>query len=224
MEGIRYKQQEVKLAPGDTLFLYTDGVTEATNAASELFGEERLRSVLNAREFASMQELCAYVKGEVDAFVGDAPQFDDITMVAFRYVGIPSVCFEKAALSDIDAVTEFVGGEMEKFDCPMKTVVQMNIAIDELFSNIVRYGYPDGPGPVTVKFIAHEDSKTVYIRFEDEGIPYNPLVKEDPDTTLSADDRTIGGLGIFIVKKTMDDMKYKYEDGKNILTIKKIIK
>ncbi len=223
MEDMQYKAQEVQLAPGDILYLYTDGVTEATNAENELFGEERLLNALNARDFEKTDEICTYIKSEVDAFVGDAPQFDDITMLAFRYFGIPAIRFEKAVLSDIDAVTAFVEKELEKENCPMKTAAQINVAIDELFSNIVRYGYPDTPGPVTVKCIVLDDPKRLYVRFEDEGIPYNPLLKEDPDITLSADDRTIGGLGIFIVKKTMDDMSYKYEDGKNILTIKKFI-
>lgn len=223
MEGVKYNMQEMQLNPGDTIYLYTDGVTEATNSSNELYGEERLLDALNSREFESMEELCGYIKADVDAFVGEAPQFDDITMVALKYIGIPYISYEKAEIKDIDAVTDFVDNELEKFDCPMKAVMQINVAIDELFSNIVRYGYPDRPGPVTVRFIVHDFPKTVYIRFEDEGIPYNPLTKEDPDITLSAEERSVGGLGIFVVKKTMDDVRYKYEDGKNILTIKKII-
>lgn len=223
MEGVKYKMQELQLEPGDIIYLYTDGVTEATNASNELYGEDRLLNILNSCEFENMEQLCRAVKKDVDAFVGDAPQFDDITMVALEYTGIPSVSFEKASIDDINEVTAFIETELEKLDCPMKAVMQINVAIDELFSNIVRYGYPDAPGPVTVKFIAHDDPKTVYVRFEDEGIPYNPLTKEDPDITLSADERSIGGLGIFVVKKTMDDIKYKYEGGKNILTIEKRI-
>lgn len=223
MEGVKYRMQEVQLAPGDTIYLYTDGVTEATNAENELYGEERLLKALNSREFESMEELCRFIKSEVDSFVGDAPQFDDITMLALNYVGIPSISFEKAEIQDINEVTAFVESELEKVECPMKAVMQINVAVDELFSNIVRYGYPDGKGPVTVKFISHDEPKTVYVRFEDEGIPYNPLTKDDPDITLSADERSIGGLGVFVVKKTMDDVKYKYENGKNILTIKKLI-
>lgn len=223
MEGVQYKMQELQLSPGDTVYLYTDGVTEATNSKNELYGEERLLAALNSREFESSEELCRFVKADVDAFVGDAPQFDDITMVALKYVGIPSISFEKAQISDINAVTAFIESELEKLDCPMKAVMQINIAVDELFSNIVRYGYPDAAGPVTVKFISHNEPKTAYIRFEDEGIPYNPLTKDDPDITLSAEERSIGGLGVFVVKKTMDDVKYKYENGKNILTIKKFI-
>ncbi|MCQ2428967.1 MAG: SpoIIE family protein phosphatase [Clostridia bacterium] len=226
LEDVKYKTQELTLSPGDVIYLYTDGVTEATNAQEVLYGEQRLLDALNSREFESMEDVCRFVREEVDAFVGDAPQFDDITMVAMRFIGTPpppEIRFDEAAIDDITAVTEFVDGELEKMDCPMKTVIQINVAIDELYSNIVRYGYKNRKGPITVKVIRHEDADTVYIRFEDEGIPYNPLNRQDPDITLSAEEREIGGLGIFMVKKTMDDIRYKYENGHNILTIAKKI-
>ena len=223
MEDVQYKTQELNLSQGDIIFLYTDGVTEATNKNNELYGEERLLSALNSREFDRMSEICDFVKEDVDAFADGAPQFDDITMVALKYIGFPCISFENAKISDITAVTDFIERELEKLDCPMKTVMQIDVAADEIFSNIVRYGYPDGDGNINVKFIYHESARAVYIRFEDEGVPYNPLIKDDPDISLSADERSIGGLGVFVVKKTMDDVKYKYENGKNILTIKKII-
>ena len=167
---------------------------------------------------------CRFVKDDADAFVGNAPQCNDITMAAPKNTGTPpasSIRIENAAISDIPAVTEFVEAELEKLDCPMKSTVQINIAIDELLSNIVKYGYAKQPGPVTVTVIAKDDPHGVCIRFEDEAIPYNPLDKEDPDISLSAEERGIGGLGIFLVKKTMDDIKYSYENGKNILLITK---
>ncbi len=224
MDGFPYKTQEIQLSPGDTVYLYTDGVTEATNSDNELYGDDRLLSAISSQDFEDVKSMCEYVKKDVDAFQGDAPQFDDITMVAFKYIGTPPVPFvhlEKAHLEDISVVTEFVETELEKLNCPMKAVIQINVAIDEIFSNIVRYGYKDTEGPITVKLIAKEDEKSVRIRFEDEGIPYNPLTRDDPDVTLSAEERSIGGLGIFMVKKTMDDIKYKYENDKNILTIEK---
>lgn len=224
MEEMRYKTQELQLEPGDILYLYTDGVTEAMNTDQELYGNDRLRDALNRARFANMQELCACVKADLDTFVDGAPQFDDITMVAFRYIGqppVPSIRFDEAKLEDIPAVTEFVEQEMERIGCPMKVSVQINIAIDEIFSNIVRYGYPGKSGPVAVEIIEQEEPRSVFIRFSDEGIPYNPITATDPDTTLSAEERSIGGLGIFMVKKTMDDVKYKYENGQNILTVQK---
>lgn len=225
MDGIRYKTQQLQLSPGDIIFLYTDGVTEATNADEELYGNDRLENILNKAEFNNMQELCQCVKDDIDAFVGDAPQFDDITMVAFQMIGTPpnpSIHFDEAKIEDIRAITDFVEEEMDRLGCPMKYIIQINIAMDEILSNIIRYGYAKQTGPITVEVIHHEDPRCVYIRFADEGIPYNPITAIDPDITLSAEERDIGGLGIFMVKQTMDDIKYKYENGQNILTIQKL--
>ena len=224
MRGVKYKVQEIKLNPGDEMYLYTDGVTEATNKSDVLYGEERLLATINSREFKSMKEMCEYIKSDIDAFVGDADQFDDITMVAMRYEGekpLPTIKFSRSAIEDIPAVTEFIETELEKIGCPMKMITQINVAIDEIYSNIVKYGYPHNNGPVTVKFLEKEDPHRVYVRFADQGVPYNPLMYQDPDITLSAEERSIGGLGIFMVKKTMDDIKYKYENGENVLTIMK---
>lgn len=225
MDGVKYKEQEIVLQKGDVVFLYTDGVTEATNANTELYGEERLLDTINSREFDNVREMCEYIKADVDAFVGNAPQFDDITMLAFKFVGqpeYPSIKLENAVIDDITKVTDFIEAELEKLDCPMKAVMQINVAVDELLSNIIKYGYQNQTGPVEVRVVTKPDEpEAVYIRFCDSGIPYNPLTKEDPDVTLSAEERGIGGLGIFIVRKTMDDIKYKYENDQNILTIKK---
>ena len=128
-----------------------------------------------------------------------------------------------ATLENIEAVTKFVDEQLEELDCPMKAQMQIDIAIDELFSNIARYAYAPNVGEATVRVESSDDPLTVIITFIDKGIPYNPLEKEDPDTTLSADDRQIGGLGIYMVKKSMDSMEYEYRNGQNILSIKKIL-
>lgn len=125
-----------------------------------------------------------------------------------------------AKVSNIAAVTDFVVSYLEEISCPPKQQIQIDVAIDEIFGNIANYAYGESEGNATVKVNCNKES-SVEITFVDSGVPYNPLEKTDPDVTLSAEDREIGGLGIFIVKKTMDDMTYKYEDGKNILTITK---
>lgn len=126
-----------------------------------------------------------------------------------------------AILENIETVTDFVNAQLEELDCPMKAQMQIDIAIDELFSNIARYAYAPNVGEATVRVESSDDPLTVIITFIDKGVPYNPLEKEDPDTTLSADDRQIGGLGIYMVKKSMDDMRYEYKDGQNISSIVK---
>lgn len=128
-----------------------------------------------------------------------------------------------ATLENIPVVTDFVNEQLESLDCPMKAQIQISIAIDELFSNIARYAYNPQTGPATVQVEVTESPMAVIITFIDEGKPYDPLAKEDPDITLSAEEREVGGLGIYMVKKSMDDITYEYKDGHNILKIKKSI-
>lgn len=128
----------------------------------------------------------------------------------------------EAKTENIAVVTEFVESQLMALDCSMKSFMQIMVAIDELFGNIVHYAYQPGTGDATVR-IDVDESRTAVITFIDEGKPYNPLEAEEPDITLSAEDRKVGGLGIYLVKKTMDDMCYEYRDGKNVLQIKKKI-
>ena len=225
MDGIKYKEYEIKLSKGDTIFLYTDGVTEATNAGNELFGNDRLVNALNKKDDCSTEELLACVKSEIDKFVGDAPQFDDITMMALQYFGGSKMneLTIDATVESIGKVTDFVNEQLESCNCPMKAQMQIDVAIDELFSNIAHYAYNPDVGPATVRVEVANDPLSVIITFIDNGKPYDPLAKADPDVTLSAEERGIGGLGIFLVKKTMDDISYEYKNGQNILTIKKNI-
>lgn len=126
-----------------------------------------------------------------------------------------------ATVENIDVVTEFVDEQLEALDCPMKAQMQINIAIDELFGNIAHYAYNPDVGEATVRVEVTEEPLSVIITFIDGGVPYDPLAAADPDTTLSAEERAIGGLGIFMVKKSMDEIAYRYEGGKNILSIRK---
>ena len=127
----------------------------------------------------------------------------------------------QATLENIPVVTAFIDQQMEALNCSMKAQIQIDIAIDELFGNIAHYAYPDGMGDATVRFDFDEAARMASITFADSGVPFNPLEKAAPDVTLSAEDRQIGGLGIFMVKKTMDRLEYSYEDGFNILIIHK---
>ena len=126
-----------------------------------------------------------------------------------------------ATVENIEAVTDFVNEQLESLDCPMKAQMQIDIAIDELFGNIAHYAYNPEIGEATVRVEVVENPLSVVITFIDNGVPYDPLKNDDPDTTLSADEREIGGLGIYMVKKSMDDITYEYKDGKNILKIRK---
>ena len=124
------------------------------------------------------------------------------------------------ALND---VLGYVEQNLEAFDCPMKIQMAICVAIEEVFVNVAHYAYGGGEGDMNLGIGFDEESRTITFRMTDKGIPFDPLQKPDPDITLSAEDREVGGLGIFIAKKTMDSISYAYENGENILTmIKKI--
>ena len=126
-----------------------------------------------------------------------------------------------AVIENIPVVTAFIEEHLEAMGCPMKAQMQLCVAVDELFGNIAHYAYQPGTGPATVRIEATQNPSAAVITFIDSGVPYNPLDREDPDVTLAAHERPIGGLGIYMVKKTMDAVEYEYRDGFNILCIKK---
>ena len=127
----------------------------------------------------------------------------------------------EAAKENLDEVQLFVGERLEEADCPPKAQMQISVAVEEIFVNIASYAYAPDKGKATVRVEVSEDPVTVTVTFVDHGVPYDPLAKEDPDVTLPAEEREIGGLGIFMTKKMMDDVAYEYRDGQNILTLKK---
>jgi len=130
----------------------------------------------------------------------------------------------EAKTSNLHRVLEFVESKLEKRDCPMDKVMQINVAVEEIFTNVSSYAYEPDTGNVTIGVYPEDDNSAVTIMFSDRGVPYNPIDKEDPDITLSAEERQIGGLGIYLVKQVMDDVKYEYKDGCNVLEIKKKLK
>lgn len=130
----------------------------------------------------------------------------------------------KAIKENLDEVLMFIDGELEKLDCSMKVQMQIDLSVEEIFINIASYAYFPDTGMAFISFESENGGSTVLISFTDTGVPYNPLEKEDPDITLTSEERQVGGLGIFLVKKNMDEVYYKYENGNNVLTMKKNIK
>ena len=228
IEGFNYRVNELQLKPGDRLFLYTDGVPEATNAESELYGEDRLLNFMNLSGAVASADLLPALKADIDAFVGEAPQFDDITMLMFDYkpkeggVRMKSKTFP-ARTEALPEVLSFVEETLESCGCSMKHQTSICVALEEVFINVASYAYGEQGGDATLEIGFDKGNRNVTFRLVDGGVPFDPLQRPDPDVTLSLEERQIGGLGIYIVKKTMDAVRYAYEDGKNILTmIKKI--
>ena len=223
MSGMKYRDYDFCLAPGDKLFLYTDGVPEATDANNQMLTLDGMLQALNLSPAGTPDEILNTVRARVDAFAGDAPQFDDMTMLCLEMKeaneSVQTLKVE-ASTDNLAAVTDFVDAFLEAHGCPMKAQMQIDLCVEEVFVNIANYAYSNG-GDAEIRL--HAKDGEVTLTFFDTGTPYDPLAKADPDITLSAEDRQIGGLGIFLVKKNMDAVSYRRENGKNILTMKKRI-
>ena len=228
MDGINYRAGELILAPGDRLFLYTDGVPEATNIENKLYGENRLLEFMNINANTNASVLLPALKNNIDEFVGEAPQFDDITMLMFDYKPkkAKGKVVNKVFPAKTDAlpqVNEFIEQTLDKYKCSSKIKTAILVAIEEIFVNVAHYAYGENQGDVAFNISFDKDTRNITFQMVDSGIKFDPLKRPDPDVTMSASERQIGGLGIYITKKTMDYITYAYEDNKNILTmIKKI--
>lgn len=128
-----------------------------------------------------------------------------------------------ATMDQIPVITAFVEEELERRQCPPKIRLQLELVIDELISNIVRYAYGDDGGDITVQLEWEEDPAAVVLTFVDQGVPYDPLQRQDPDVSLPAEQRQNGGLGIFLVKQLMDRLEYQFTDGQNVFTVWKYV-
>ena len=215
MDMTRYQMHEVQLEKGDEIFVYTDGVTEAADAASNLYGEARLESVLSASR-GTAEALCKTVRADIETFTKGAEQSDDITMLCIK-LNPDAHRAEKTLTPDkasVETAAAFLADTLEAWEVPMKLAGKAQIAVDEIYSNIVYYS-----SATTATVTVTDDGERLTVRFADDGKPYDPTTAKEPDITLSAEEREIGGLGIFMVKKMAAELRYRYEDGKNILDV-----
>ena len=223
MEGMQYPDFEIQLNKGDIIYLYTDGVTEAENVNNELYGTERLLNAIRKNSDCDMQNLCDNIEKDIHEFEEGNEQFDDLTMLAFRYNGNDRrEIIVPAIVNNIERVTDFINGKLHERKVPLKIQTQLDVVIDELMSNIAKFAYrgkKTGNVSVSIDF----DEKAVSMTFRDSGMPFNPIEQTDPDVNAPIEKRKIGGLGLFLVRKTMDELNYEYKDGQNILTIKKYL-
>ena len=191
LAGQKYREYTLQMDQGSKLFLYTDGVPEATNIREELFGMERTLRALNDAKEEAPDAIIRRVDRSVEYFVGEASPFDDMTMMCIEYKakrkGGGSVMKEltvDAVGENLAAVTEFVDAELEALDCPLKTQFKIDVAVDELFTNVAQYAYVPDTGKVTVQFGVEENPTTAVITFIDRGKPFNPMLAKEPDVTL----------------------------------------
>lgn len=216
MENIKYKANEIQLSPGDEIFLYTDGVTEAADISNKLFGSDRLLESLNENNNLSVSQLCNKVKSDVDRFIDNALQIDDITMLAVKmnYILIDDSIVVSPDTDSMNMVYNFIDNKLKGFSLDKSISNKIKLVADEIYSNIIFYS-----GATRAKINFCKTDKGVFLTFYDNGKAYNPLDAQNPDTTLNAEDRDAGGLGIYIVKKTASRIDYSNKDGFNILTI-----
>lgn len=224
LEDIHIEEHPFKLEPGDTLFVYTDGVPEANNSKHKQFGTDRMLEVLNSKPTADPKTIIQNMRDGIDKFTGSAEQFDDITMLCFKYNGnSTSTMSTPAKAENLDSVLSFIRKHMDKIPGTNETLMgEIELAVEEVFVNVANYAYADtgeGTGEVKISVQPLTNPTGVIISISDHGKPFNPLKKPDPDITLPAEKREIGGLGIFLVKKTMDNVTYSREDETNILTL-----
>lgn len=218
-DDMTYQHGELQLAPGDRLFLFTDGITDAVNADGQLYGMERLSGTLCANAAKKPRELLQAVRQDIDRFVGGEEQFDDITMLGLEFKKKIDGLNVKAELELLDAISDFADSFMEGCGYSGQFKRQVGIVIEEVYTNICSYAYPDKPGGVKIDMAA--GGGQMELTFTDSGAAYNPLEKKDPDITAQLEERKIGGLGIFMVKQIMDDVSYYRSDGRNVLRMVK---
>ena len=218
MGGFEYADQTIQIQRGDTLFLYTDGLTEAENKVHAQYGEERMLKLLTTTDGMPPRNIVETFQKDVNSFVNGAPQSDDLTMLAIRYQ--ISAIVMRNDIQQIPTLSEWVDG----LHVPDELNMPINLALEEVVSNVMLYAYPgrkDGKVFVEYTEIENEQGKQLIFTVSDSGIPFDPTKQKEVDTSLAAEDREIGGLGIHLVRQLMDEIRYERVDNKNILTLVK---
>ena len=226
----KYSLQETKLSTGATIFLFTDGLTEAMNINKDQFQMERVNEVV-AHTLANQQQeprqLISQMAEAVHQFVGDAEQSDDLTMMAIKYLWQQTDLLTQSIvltnnIQEVPRLNAFVGEVCKSVGVEEKVAMQIKVAVEEAVVNVMKYAYPQGrTGDVTIE-AAHNDQRLKFTII-DSGKPFDPTTQSEVDTTLPARKRTIGGLGIHIMRKNMDSINYERIDDLNVLTLRKKI-
>ena len=216
----RYTANELTLLPGDTLFLYTDGLTEAENIRKELFGERRALETAATSGTLTASEQMERMHQAVHTFVDGAEQSDDLTTLVIRFMGNDNTLCMSNDIEELNKLEPFLNGIFEREHLDMSMLPQIDLALEEAVTNIIMYAYPEGEkgtAELTVEVADGQISATLI----DSGTPFNPLQQQEANLDVSLEERKIGGLGIHLIKEIMDVVEYAYEDGRNVLKMKK---
>ena len=216
----QYTANELTLLPGDTLFLYTDGLTEAENIRKELFGERRALETAATSGALTASEQMERMHQAVHTFVDGAEQSDDLTMLVIRFMGNDNTLCMSNDIEELNKLEPFLNGIFEREHLDMSMLPQIDLALEEAVTNIIMYAYPEGEkgtAELTVEVADGQISATLI----DSGTPFNPLQQQEANLDVSLEERKIGGLGIHLIKEIMDEVEYAYEEGRNVLKMKK---
>jgi sigma-B regulation protein RsbU (phosphoserine phosphatase) len=226
VEQSPYVSGRMVLNPGEALLLYTDGVTEAMDSSDTLYSDQRLERFLASNRDSSPRQIIGDLVSDVRHFAGEAPQSDDITVLALLYFGTTKKMGEELEIklnnkvSELErfsrALTEF----SRRHGLTPKVLHDLNLALEEILTNIISYGYTDNREH-EIKVRLSVQPGEVKAEVEDDGQPFNPLEAPEPDTAQSLQERTIGGLGIHLVRKLMDSLEHKRQGDRNLLSMKK---
>ena len=225
-DDVKYGVQSLTLQPDSIIFLYTDGLTEAKNRARRQFGLKRVQDVLEDCTGRNPHEMLETITKTVDGFVKNAEQSDDLTMLVIRYTPqqfkstLTETLTIKNDIHEIKRFSDFMKSATAKLDVDTSMAKKLQLAVEEAVVNVIDYAYPMGTeGDITINMLF--DGQTLHFQIIDEGVAFDPTAKQKADTTLSAEDRQIGGLGILLLRELMDSINYERTDGKNILTLMK---
>lgn len=221
MPNSRYREQTFQIAPGDRLLLYTDGVSEAENSRGERFGLSGIENAVLGTERMDAEQTVQALLRRVDDFASGVEQADDITILALEFTGL---AWDELLITADDAHLEtllaFLEEKLKVAQCPAATLPMLLVTAEEVFANIAHYAYAPDQGTVLVRCRMRSGPFQAVMQFQDTGRPFNPLHQPDPDTSLPAEQRREGGLGIAMMRKIMSRMEYaRTADGKNILTL-----
>ena len=222
-----FEDQEIMIKKGSNIFLYTDGVNEAENVNKELFGEERMIECLAKYHSKSPRIIVEEMLNAIKAHAADTEQNDDITILCCKLtlnedIAPDSELVMRNDTADILLMAEFIDGVCEKYQLPMDIGFSLNLALEEAVANVMKYAYPEGEVHDIVLSVKLTDNRLMF-KLIDTGKPFDPTIVPDADVNLSAEERQIGGLGIFLVRQIMDSVEYRRIDGKNILTMIKLL-
>ena len=220
-EDADFEIYKTVMNPGDIIYTYTDGVTEATDTNNEMYGETRLNDCLNTITELNPAIISQKLKTSLKEYTNSAPQSDDITMLIFKYNGNSDnntrTFKEKAVKENYSTFYNWLHATCKEWNIDENLINKLDMCAEEIYANITFYAYPQVTG--TIEAELKKSDNNIIFEFKDEGIEYNPLEKPDPDITLPPEERQLGGLGIFMVKEMTDEIQYKRENNKNILTL-----